>query len=447
MIRRTRRFAVVATVLAVIAVAPLTAASAAFAQSTKPEVLATLKVTAEKVEVKKAGGKKFKVAKDGAKLREGDTIRTDATGLAEIDYTDDSYTRLDVNTTFTIKKLTEDQGSRQVQGSLETGQAWNRTTALTESESFEQEGAGANATVLGTAFNVQCDDATHCTFTAVEHDIQLTGRDGQIQLLNPLDQCESDDTQGGQGEYPGILCDEVTKLTVEQMIANSWIQANLLRDLLERGYGPGPFSGTIVVQNGQFFFVPSPDSPPAPPVVQPPVVDGILVPEMCPGEALLTCASAGASVIPPGWEQPDPSDVITVYCGEGCGYQLFRINVVSPADLTGVSIVYTFLPENGDIGYDCVDDYGPDCVGWLTEDDIMNATQFPADTVFAFDPSDWYFSDEVADVQSASSSESSFGVVAVNAGGSSAEQEITTVVMDEYSGCSSSLAGDVSAAC
>ena len=138
-------------------------------------LLATLKVTSPKVEVKKQDASAFKVAKDGAKLREGDTVRTDATGLAEIDYGNDAYTRLDVNTEFTIAKLTDEQGARQVQGSLEVGQTWNRTAAITESGSFEQEGAGANAAVRGTAFAVSCDAPDHCTFIAIEHTTALTG--------------------------------------------------------------------------------------------------------------------------------------------------------------------------------------------------------------------------------------------------------------------------------
>ena len=167
MIHTLRRFAIGSMALAVVAIAPLATASAALAAGNDPgqgtEALATLKVTSTKVEVKKDGAEKFKVAKDGATLRQGDTVRTDATGLAEIDYDDQSYTRLDVNTTFTIKKLTHEQGDRQVQGSLDTGQTWSRTSALTESGSFEEEGAGANATTLGTAFAVTCDTAEHCT--------------------------------------------------------------------------------------------------------------------------------------------------------------------------------------------------------------------------------------------------------------------------------------------
>ncbi len=181
-------------------------------------LVATLKVTSPKVEVKRQGASTFKVAKDGAKLHEGDTVRTDATGLAEIDYGDDAYTRLDVNTEFTIAKLTDEQGARQVQGSLDVGQTWNRTAAITESGSFEQEGAGANATVRGTVFAVSCDEPGHCEFLAIEHTTALTGEDGVTKDLTPHVACDSTD---------GALCDATRTLSIDELAANDWIQSNL----------------------------------------------------------------------------------------------------------------------------------------------------------------------------------------------------------------------------
>ncbi len=379
MIRRTRRLAVALTVLAVVAVAPMAAASAAFAQSGGTgagEVLATLKVTADKVEVKKDGADKFKQAKDGDKLRQGDTIRTNATGLAEIDYTADggSYTRLDVSTTFTIKKLSDDQGSRQVQGSLEQGQAWNRTEAITESGSFATEGAGANATVRGTAYNVQCDAIDHCVFTAVVHDISLTGIDGTTKTLDPLQQCDSNDTQGGtQDGLTGDLCDQVDQVTLDEIIANQWIQDNLLKDLLEHGYGPGPFTltGTIVVENGQVAsFTPTPPAPtpPAAPVI---------------GDPPLFTEEANI----PGLGAADltPAGDITATCdfseGWDCSFVLFKVNVTSPTDLTGVWIVFTKLPDNvGDVGFNCVNSGFLDCEGG-----VVIGTRYAADATFGFE--------------------------------------------------------------
>jgi hypothetical protein len=242
MFRSFRRCTLAGTLLAIVAVAPLAAASAAFAapdrvhaQGSDP-VLATLRVTTDNVEVKKDGADKFEAAKDGDKLRQGDTVRTDATGTAEVDYTDDSYTRLDVNTTFKIKKLTNDQGARQTQGSLEVGQTWNRTAALSESGSFEQEGAGANATVRGTAFSMSCDTVDHCVFTAIVDAFDLQGKDGTSKLLSPLDECDA---------ASGDLCPEITKLTIAEL--PSWVITNLKLDKSERGIDDSGFLPTAAI--------------------------------------------------------------------------------------------------------------------------------------------------------------------------------------------------------
>ncbi len=207
------------------------------------EVVATLTIDSPGVSVKKADAQQFKPAKDGQKLKQGDTVKTDATGKAEIDYSADAYTRLDVNTTFTIAKLTEEEGERQIEGSLEEGRTWNRTAAVTESGSFEQSGGGATAAVTGTAFPVDCTIAApDCLFTGVEGTFILKGN-GEDRTVTPFQQCGSTD---------GDLCDEVRTLTADEMAAILWIQENLLEDLIERGLGTGPIipNFTVVVEDG-----------------------------------------------------------------------------------------------------------------------------------------------------------------------------------------------------
>jgi FecR protein len=219
------------------------------------------------VSVKTATGSTFKPAKNGQTLHVGDTVQTDATGQAEIDYADTAYTRLDVNTTFTIKKLTDSQGNRQVEGSLDVGRTYNRTAALTQSQTFQQDGGGATAAVAGTAFVVTCTSATTCTFTAVIDNINLTGAGGQTKTLNPLDECVDSN---------GALCGTTTRLTPDELALLQWIQTNVYLDLVEHGLGNGifaPFGGTVTVTNGVVTsFTPStptqgftPPTPPPPP--------------------------------------------------------------------------------------------------------------------------------------------------------------------------------------
>ena len=232
----------VVAVFAVMVIVPIAAASAAFAAPDRAhlagssgsgdttEALAKLVITENGVEFKAADKSAFKPATDGQNLREGDTIRTDATGLAEIDYTDTSYTRLDVDTTFTIKKLTDEKGARQVQGSLDTGRTWNRTATLTESESFEQEGAGANAVVLGTVFLIQCDTPDHCAIIVFDHFVRYSGADNVTKELTTHAACDS---------KAGVLCTDPEILSISQLASIEFAQENLDRDLAERGLGEG----------------------------------------------------------------------------------------------------------------------------------------------------------------------------------------------------------------
>ena len=173
----TRALAVlVVGVLAAGAMA-LTASAAGAAGAT--DSLANLKVTADNVQIKKSGKSTFVAAKDGMALKQGDTIKTDATGRAEIDYTDGSLTRLAGSTVFTLSKLTSDKGGRQTQGTLSVGETWNRAAKVSETGSFEVKAGGTTAAVEGTAFVAKCvpkpdgSQAVDCTFTAVVDNIKV----------------------------------------------------------------------------------------------------------------------------------------------------------------------------------------------------------------------------------------------------------------------------------
>jgi LPXTG-motif cell wall-anchored protein len=202
--------------------------------------VAKLKVFKPGVSVRRKDKTTFKAATDGKKLHVGDTVQTDATGFAEIDYTDESFTRLDVNTTFTIVSLTDDQGNRKIDGSLDVGRTWNRTSALTESESFEQNGAGAIAAVVGSAFQFECDGMGHCTVMSVVDGIRYTTVDGEIKILPPLEQCAATEVSPSDTN----LCSAFTKVTPDML--DAFAALNLVLDA-QRGF-PGPTFG--VVQNG-----------------------------------------------------------------------------------------------------------------------------------------------------------------------------------------------------
>jgi len=152
----------------------LSAATAGAAES-----LASLKITADNVQIKQKGKSSFTDAKNGMALKQGDTIKTDADGRAEIDYTDGSLTRLAGSTVFTISTLTNERGGRQTQGTLSVGETWNRAAKVSETGSFKVEAGGTTAAVEGTAFVAKCtpkgdgSQKVNCTFTAVVDDIKV----------------------------------------------------------------------------------------------------------------------------------------------------------------------------------------------------------------------------------------------------------------------------------
>jgi FecR protein len=143
--------------------------------------LAHLKITADNVTIKKSGKTSFVAAKDGMALKQGDTIKTDATGLAEIDYTDGSLTRLSNNTVYKLAVLTNEKGARQTKGTLSVGQTWQRAAKVSETGgSFEVEAGGTTAAVEGTAFVAEClkdadgkPNTLDCTITAVVDNIHV----------------------------------------------------------------------------------------------------------------------------------------------------------------------------------------------------------------------------------------------------------------------------------
>jgi hypothetical protein len=246
-----------AAALAVLAVAGASPASssdshrstATTTTTTAPQTGAVAKLVIKSnslghVSVRPAGASALSPGRNAQDLHVGDTVQTDASGRAEIDYSTSAWTRLDFNAMFTVKKLTDSQGHRQVEGGLASGRTWNRTVALSQSESFQQDGAGATAAVYGTGFVTACPSADHCTFTAVFDNVTLTGANGQTRTLQPLDQCDS---------MSSALCAFLARLTPDQIDLIQWIQYNVFLDLADHDLGLGvfqPFTGAGVGTSG-----------------------------------------------------------------------------------------------------------------------------------------------------------------------------------------------------
>jgi FecR protein len=222
-------------------VASLCLVAAPAGAATKPtKPTGTLSVEAPGVTVLKKGTGSFAKAKSNQKVGIGDTIQTDASGLAEIKFKDGSLTRLDHDTIFTLDKIVNTTGKRQVESTVSTGQTWNRVQKLSGSEKFEQNGNGATAAVIGTAFVTKCSLPSGTAFKAVKTKKQLkrlkrsskcdfTLVDGKLTLVSLGKTVGVNRGQSASVDATGNAGDAIT-VPPDQFYNNEWITTNLALD-------------------------------------------------------------------------------------------------------------------------------------------------------------------------------------------------------------------------
>jgi hypothetical protein len=219
-------------------VASLCLVAAPAGAATKPT--GTLSVEAPGVTLLKKGSGSFTKGKSNQKVGIGDTVQTDASGLAEIKFKDGSLTRLDHDTVFTLDKLVNTTGKRQVEGTVSAGQTWNRVQKLSETESFQQKGNGATAAVIGTAFVTKCSLPSGTAFTVVKTKKQLkrlqkaskcdfTLVDGRLTLSSLGKSVGMGRGQSTSVDAAGNAGDAIT-VPPDLFYSNAWIVTNLTLD-------------------------------------------------------------------------------------------------------------------------------------------------------------------------------------------------------------------------
>ncbi len=140
-----------------------------------PHRLAALDVIQRSVEVGAPGtNPSFRTGQRDEALKERSTVRTGTPGFAGIVYFDKSLTRLGPATTFTVTRLAQRKGRRQIHTRLDVGKTWNRVEKLSsKTDSFEVETPVAVASVRGTKFAVECA-TQECIFTVIEGVVRVT---------------------------------------------------------------------------------------------------------------------------------------------------------------------------------------------------------------------------------------------------------------------------------
>jgi hypothetical protein len=109
---------------------------------------------------KKEGGVLAEL-KSGDQLKNGDIIKTDSSGLANIYMPDGSVARLDYNSEIVITQAHyfDESKSLQVKIKLVVGRIWSKIVELSTNESYwEVETANAVAAVRGTAFGMEYEN-------------------------------------------------------------------------------------------------------------------------------------------------------------------------------------------------------------------------------------------------------------------------------------------------
>jgi len=120
----------------------------------------------------KSGAGEFQPITGPTDLQSGDLVRTDDTGFAEVNYPDGSVTRLDVNTEFEVMSITDNAGVATTRANLNGGRVWSRVNDLGTEGEFSVDTSVGVATVRGTAFMVECNDAgDECDFTVLEGEV------------------------------------------------------------------------------------------------------------------------------------------------------------------------------------------------------------------------------------------------------------------------------------
>jgi len=186
---------------------------------------ATLKIRDQAAELRANATAAFAAANDGQGLSIGQTVKTNGTGFAQVNYRDGSLTRLDANAQFTLTDLTTAGQAQRVVGTLDGGRAWSNVQKVTSSDGrYEIDTSVATASVRGTKFNTDCTAADgSCTFTVIEGVVIVTPKtEGPITV-----------NAGQSLIVPRSGTATANPLTPDQLRQDPWIAKNITIDTNE----------------------------------------------------------------------------------------------------------------------------------------------------------------------------------------------------------------------
>lgn len=130
------------------------------------------------------GGGAASPATTGATVRGGDTVSTDAKGLAGIELPDGTLTRLAKNTTLTLDSAHFNKNGTQhdVSFTQQVGRTFTNVQHLVTGASFDVHGHAATASVRGTKFEVLIDSTGAMTVKVFQGFVILHNGNGSVTI-------------------------------------------------------------------------------------------------------------------------------------------------------------------------------------------------------------------------------------------------------------------------
>ncbi len=187
---------------------------------------ATLGGIEGRVDLQKPGDG-YERAQKASTLDIGDKVRTGDDGLARIDYTDGSLTRLDHNTTFQVQELINNSTHKSIKTNLDVGRVWHRVEKLTKQEDrFEVKTVTAVATVHGTTFVNDCrfQNGGECSHITLFGDVGILTKAGEQSVVSG-GQCKTE-----EGDEIGPC-----RFTQEELKNDPFLKEAAALDILEKG--------------------------------------------------------------------------------------------------------------------------------------------------------------------------------------------------------------------
>jgi hypothetical protein len=228
--------------------APTTGATTTTTTTAAPLAVADAVAIEPSVDVRLAAATSFTPVDDPLPVAVGDTVRTDATGYAEVAFFDGSIARLDVETEFEVLELVDDVTGATIRTRMGIGRTWHRVQEFGEAGEYSVETSVATAVVQGTAFVIGCPTTTVCRFAVAEGTVDVELPDGRVITLVAPAGIEIDaDDPGGPDEPVALPFDTVF---------DDWVFDNGQRDVGAGYVSPGamyePYGPAFAALTGAF---------------------------------------------------------------------------------------------------------------------------------------------------------------------------------------------------